>query len=111
MTPNPHRPSPLRVLSQLIFRERAVRGPAAIELDVFALQVAREQSLLRTRRAESAAIEAHLEHIRNGLAAALTDAVTPGVITAAEAREVCGELIDTTLETRAHTAALNRMAS
>jgi hypothetical protein len=99
------------VLSQLIFRERAVRGPAAIELDVFALQIGREQSLLRTRTAESAAIEAHLEHIRQGLAAALTDAKTPGVITAAEAREVCGELIDTTLETHAHTAALNGMAS
>lgn len=111
LNPNHARPAPLRVLFQLMFRERALRGPAAIELDVFALQLGREQALLRARTAESRAIEAHLESIRTGLAAALTDAKTPGVITAAEAREVCGELIDTTLETHAHTEALNRMAS
>jgi hypothetical protein len=111
LNPNHSRPAPLRVLFQLIFRERAVRGPAAIELDVFSMQLGREQSMLRTRAEESTVIENHLEHMRNGIAAALNDAATPGVITLDESRTLCGELIDTSLKAHAHTEQLKGMAS
>lgn len=105
------RPSPLKVILHLIFRERARRGPAAIELDVIAGQCERERTLLTDRSRESDEIEAALEQARVDLAAALTDAHTPGILTAAESRTVCAALTTVALTTHDHTAALKSMAS
>ncbi|MBC7367548.1 MAG: hypothetical protein H7343_12205 [Undibacterium sp.] len=105
----PRRPAALRVIRQWIFGERALRGPAAIELDVLDQQVTRAVADVQQCAAESETIEHHLDHARAAVHAALTDAETPGVITAAESRHVFRELIDTTILAHAHTAQLQAL--
>jgi len=108
-TLNPKRPAPLRCLRQWLFCERPLRAAPALELDVLELQLNREQSLLIIRARESEVIEGQLDHLRAGIAGALTDAETPGIITALEARALAGGLITATLATHKHTQALEAM--
>lgn len=109
LIPARRRPAALRVILQWIFGERALRGPAAIELDVLEQQANRAVRDVEQRAVESTAIEAQLEHARQHVHAALTDAVSPGVITAEESRALCGELIDLSLGAHTHTQNLKDM--
>lgn len=104
-----HLPSPLRMMCAWVFRERAVRGPAAIELDVLDRQITREAAAVSAEAGAAAGIEHGLDRIGADLHAALTDAETPGVITTAEARTLSRHLNGTKIAAHTHTAHLEAM--
>lgn len=101
--------SPMRILRAWLFRERAVRGPCAIELDVVDRQVTREEQSVQTAAGEAATIEQRLEHARKTLRAAMTDLETPGVIDADETRALARELIGTSVAAHHHTERLEAL--
>lgn len=103
------KPSPMRMLRAWLFRERAVRGPAAIELDVVDRQITREEASIAQAVGESSAVENRLQKVRNEVRTALTDGVTPGVIDTAEARAICRHLIGTAVAAHKHTKHLEEL--
>ncbi len=103
------KPSPMRILRAWLFRERAVRGPCAIELDVVERQVAAEEQQVRCAVGEAGRIEAGLQRARDRLRAALTDRHSPGVIDAAESRALAGDLVRATVASHHHTKRLEQL--
>jgi len=103
------KPSPMRMLRAWLFRERAVRGPAALELDVVDRQITREELALALAVDESAAMESRLQKVRTQVRCALTDGATPGVIDTAEARHICRHLIGTAVAAHKHTQHLQAL--
>lgn len=101
--------SPLRVMRAWLFRERAVRGPAAIELDVLQRQVDREHAAVSAEAGAAAGIEQRLDRVRQKLHAALTDDHTPGVVDEAESRVLARALIGTSVAAHHHTARLEAL--
>ena len=102
-------PSPMRILRAWLFRERSVRGPGAIELDVVDQQLTREETALRTAGTEAVAIETSLDRARRQVRAALTDPRTPGRIDATEARAIARTLIRTSVKAHHHTLNLEKL--
>lgn len=102
-------PSPMRIVRAWLFRERAVRGPAAIELDVVERQVDRETAAVCTARDDAAGIERLLQNVRNAVQAAITDRETPGVIDSAETRKIARQLIGTTIAAHHHKQQLDSL--
>ncbi len=82
----------MRMLCAWLCRERAVRGPGAIELDVLDRQIQRERAAVGAEAGVAADLEQGLDHLGREIHAALTDAETPGVITTAEARAISHRL-------------------
>lgn len=78
--------SPMRLVRAWLFRERAVRGPSAFELDVLEQQVDREQQAVALAAGGAAGVSEQLTAVEANLRIALTDAATPGVIDARETR-------------------------
>jgi hypothetical protein len=107
-TPNtkPGRPSPMRVLRSWLFRERAVRGACAIELDVVDNQITREESAVGQAVSQAARLERRLEAVRAAMQAALTDAVSPGVVDRGEAHRIAQHLLTASIDARRHTQQL-----
>lgn len=98
-------PSPVRVMRAWLFRERAVRGPAAIELDVFERQVDRESAAVSAAAGDAAVIERRLQGIREELASDLAD----GVVDADEARRLARKLNGTAVHAHHHTEKLEAL--
>lgn len=94
--------APMRLLRAWLFRERALRGPAAIELDVVEHQINRETAAVAAASVEAGVIEAGLARVRCSVHAALTDAKTPGVIDSSEARGIARQLIRSTIKAQHH---------
>lgn len=92
----------MRILRAWIFRERAVRGPAALELDVAERQIVREQAEVQFAVTEAGRIEHRLTAARSALREALTDATSPGVIDAAETRRLARVLVGAKINAAAH---------
>ena len=107
--PTVQKPSPMRMLRAWLFRERAVRGPCAIELDVVERQVAAEEQQLRGALGEAGRIETILQRARTRLRAALIDRRSPGVIDAIESRALAGDLVRATVASHHHTKRLESL--
>jgi hypothetical protein len=99
----------MRMTRSWLFRERAIRGPSAIELDVLERQVAREERGLRTAVDESRQIEQTLQRARHKTAAALSDDNSPGVIDDREADDIARELLDGSVLAHRHTQTLEAL--
>jgi hypothetical protein len=102
-------PSPTRTLRAWLFRERAVRGPAAIELDVVDRQLTREETAVRTCVGEAKRIETGLQKARVALQSALTDRRTPGIVTADESRAIARSLNTVAVDATHHTQQLEAL--
>lgn len=98
MRATPNAIAPLRLLRAWLFRERAVRGPAAIELDVVEHQLDREQAAVAHCAAEAGQIERKVDGAKRALGEALAD----GVIDAAEARRLARQLVGTSVAASHH---------
>lgn len=105
--PTTPQPAPMRVVRAWLFRERALRGPGAIELDVLDRQVTREQQQVGLAAGESARIERRLQRVRERVRAALVDRRTPGLIDATETRGIARELVGTSVAAHHHTRRLD----
>ena len=99
------KPSPMRILRAWLFRERAVRGPAAIELDVVERQVDRESAAVSAAAGAAAGIERRIDGAKTSLRAALAD----GVVDASEARALARSLVRTSLAAHEHTCRLEAL--
>lgn len=97
------------MLRAWLFRERAVRGPSAIELDVVERQIVREQAAVSAEAGAAAGIEHRLQRVRDRLRAAMTDKKTPGVIDADETRGLARELVGASVDAHHHTAKLEAL--
>lgn len=97
------------MLRAWLFRERAVRGPGAIELDVVDRQVTRELTALTAEAAAAAVIEHNLDRFREKFRGALTDQKSPGVIDAAESRALARALNGTAVAAHRHTGRLEKL--
>lgn len=102
-------PSPMRILRAWLFRERAVRGPAALELDIVDRQVAREEVAGRAAAGEAATIARRLERVRAALRAAITDNRTPGIVDRDETRAIARQLNGTSVAAHRHTERLEAL--
>jgi hypothetical protein len=102
-------PSPMRMMRAWLFRERAVRGPNAIELDVVDRQITREERAVGTAAGEAATIERRLHRARQAMRAAITDKKTPGVIDADETRVIARALVGTSVAAHHHTERLEAL--
>lgn len=102
-------PSPMRMLRAWLFRERAVRGPCAIELDVVDRQITREQAAVTAASGAAAGIESRLHRLRQSFRAALIDPKTPGIIDAEETRMLARELIGTSVAAQRHVEKLEAL--
>ena len=102
-------PSPMRILRAWLFRERSVRGPGAIELDVVERQVAREEQAIEAEATVAFGIEVRLDHIRQALHGALHDAATPGIVDTVEARALVRDLVGTSGVAHTRTQALEAL--
>lgn len=98
-------PSPMRMLRAWLFRERAVRGPGAIELDVVERQISREEQAVGAAAGEAAGIEHNLDTAKQNLRSALAD----GVITIDEARTLARSLVRTSVRAHQHTQKLEAL--
>lgn len=96
----------MRVIRRWLFGERALRGPAAIELDVIDRQVTREETIVRTATAEAETITGQLTDSRTALAAALAN---DGIVDAQEAAGLAGRLMDTSITANAHRQTLEAL--
>lgn len=96
-------PSPMRMLRAWLTRERTVCGAATIALDVAARQVAREERIVGHASSSALEIDQRVECAMGVCARSLIDAQTPGVIDAAEARQLQLALIGVSLATIEHT--------
>ena len=76
--PAKRRVSPMRALRQWLFGERALRGPAAIELEVVDRQITREENGVQAATAEALALRDELTAARAERAADLKDGVMDG---------------------------------
>jgi hypothetical protein len=103
------KPSPMRILRAWLFRERAVRGPGAIELGVVERQVDREVAAIGSAVSAAAGIERRLDRVRGQLRAALTDRKTPGIVDADESRGIARALNGTSVVAHNHTAELEAL--
>jgi len=103
------KPSPVRILRAWLFRERAVRGPGAIELDVVERQVDREALAIGNALTAATGIARRIDRVRGKVRAALTDLKTPGIIDADETRGIARELNGTAVATHHHTAQLESL--
>lgn len=92
----------MRMTRAWLFRERAVRGPSAIELDVLEHQVDRETAAVSAACGRASRIERRLQNVRNAVRAAMRDGKTPGVIDGAETRKIARQLIGTTVAAHHH---------
>lgn len=99
-------PSPCRILRAWLFRERAVRGPAAIELDVVDRQLTRETAAVTAAAGAAAGIEQKLERARRELAA---DLANDGIVDANEAKRLARLLNGTNLAAHRHTQTLEAL--
>lgn len=99
----------MRVIRQWLFRERDVRGPSAIELDVVERQVTREEAGVCSATGEAATIEQRLQCVRNSVREALTDVATPGVIDATESRQIARQLVGVSVQAHHHTQTLEAL--
>ncbi len=102
-------PSPMRMLRAWLFRERAVRGPGAIELDVVERQVDRESAAVNAAAGAAAGIERRLQNVGEKIRAAMTDRQSPGVIDSAEARGIARDLLGTKVAAHHHTENLEAL--
>lgn len=100
----------MRILRAWLFRERALRGPAAIELDVVDRQVTREEAAVHAATGEAVTIEQRLTRVRRAVHAALTDDKTPCIIDADESRKIARELIGVTVQAHHHKQSLEAMS-
>jgi hypothetical protein len=103
-------PGPMRIVRAWLFRERAIRGPSAIELDVVDRQVTREEDAVSAATEDAAQLERRLQRVRDKVRGAMIDPVTPGVIDAAETRAIARELIGTSVAAHHHTEQLKELA-
>lgn len=101
--------SPMRMLRAWLFRERAVRGPGAIELDVVDRQVTREEQAVSAAAGEAASLEKRLQRACARFRAALTDKKTPGVVDADESRGIARELVGAKVDAHHHTERLEAL--
>lgn len=99
----------MRMLRAWLFRERAVRGVSAIELDIVDNQITREQQSVSAAAGEAATIEQRLLRVRETLRAAITDKATPGVVDAAESRALARALIGTSVAAHHHAERLEAL--
>lgn len=108
ITPAPaaRRASPMRVIRRWLFGERALRGPAAIELDVLDRQVTREENALRHATAEAETLTGQLAGTRTELASALAN---DGIVDAQEAASLARHLMDTSIAANAHRQTLEAL--
>ena len=88
----------MRMLRAWLFRERAMRGSGAIELDVAERQVAREEAAVTAAAGEAGQIERSLDGAKKALAEALAD----GVVDQAEASRLARRLVGTSLAAHHH---------
>lgn len=98
-------PSPMRLLRAWLFRERAIRGPAAIELDVAERQINREEAAVVEEAAAASLIEIRIDTARRTVREALAD----GVIDAREATAITRQLLDTATVAHTHTQHLDAL--
>ena len=89
----------MRVAWQWIFRERAVRGPAALELDVLEITLTREVAGVKQATGEAVDIADRLDAARAELAA---DLANDGIVDATEARRLARKLIGATIPAHNH---------
>lgn len=106
MTTTKRTPSPMRMLRAWLFRERAIRGPSAIELDVVDRQVTREEKSVQAAAAEAEDIESKLQHVRAELAA---DMASAGAVDSREARRLAADLIGVSVTAHNHTQSLDAL--
>lgn len=95
----------MRLLRAWLFRERAIRGPAAIELDVVEHQVDREQAAVARCTTEAGRIEHEIDRTKRTLRAALAD----GVIDANESRQLARQLLGTSVAAHRHRGHLEEL--
>jgi 3-hydroxymyristoyl/3-hydroxydecanoyl-(acyl carrier protein) dehydratase len=70
-----------------------------------------ERTAVESAAEESVKIESTMDIVTQDLHAALTDPVTPGVITIEEARQIVGHVVDMKGITHTHTQNLKALAS
>ena len=99
----------MRMLRAWLFRERAVRGVGAIELDVVERQIDREQAAVGNAAGEATDIEQRLQRVRREFSAAMTDRRSPGIIDASESRKIARALIGTAVTALHHTTHLEAL--
>ena len=104
----PRRASPLRVLQRLSWRFKSAKAPG-LATQVMDEQLATHEADIVTAGAEARQIEGGLEATRREMSAALTDPVSPGIITESEARQIAAGMIGTAVLAHAHTERLGAM--
>lgn len=98
-------PAPMRILRAWLFRERAVRGPAAIELDVVDRQISREEQSVKSAARETAAIERRLDKAKDNL----RRSIAGREIDLHEARKLARTIVRTSVAAHHHTTQLEAL--
>ena len=96
--------SPMRIASAWVFREQAIRGLGAIELDVLRHQVDREVDQVRLATSEAAGIEHRIEAAKS-----LMSHAAGGVLNAREFRGLARSLVGTSVAAHLHTHRLEAL--
>lgn len=107
---SPLTPAPMRVMRRWLIRERALRGGAALELDIVDRQITREEKAVASAVDEAARIEDGLQRVRTAFRAALCDRKTPGVIDCREARAIGRAIVGTRVAAHRHTTHLEDLS-
>ena len=99
---------PLRILQRLSWRLKHAKAPS-LAIETMDTALAAQERQLGKAIEDATAISGGLERVRQAMHRALTDHVSPGIITACEAREIAALMINTAVIAGTHLEHLSAM--